>query len=314
MTSPHETPSPSRKHRTTRRGRIAAAAVLAAVLLSPAAYAADYSPPPDFTLRGSETPTLSEPTYPNWSGFYFGAQAGRSFATADFGNSTSALISYILRDTELQNSVSSWTTLPQSSTGGQSYGGFAGYNIQWGDVITGLELNYNHLGLSSGAQDTEGPLIIPGATQSNGSTVQYAVTVQSRASVSITDIMTARARVGWMYDRLLPYAFGGLAIGRADVTRYASVTGTKTVTPLDPVTGQPNPALATTGDLILPGNPQSQTSNGRFAYGVTFGLGMEVGLLPNLFLRGEWEYVAFNNIDNVKLQANTARVGLGLKF
>jgi opacity protein-like surface antigen len=308
MTSPHGTPSLSRKHRTARRGRIAAALALAAVLLSPAAFAADYSPPPDFTLRGPETPTLSEPTYPNWSGFYFGAQAGRSFATADFGNSTSSLISYILRDTELESSVSSWTTLPQASTGGQSYGGFAGYNIQWGDVITGLELNYNHLGLRSGAQDTEGPLIIPGATQTNGDTVQYSVTVQSSASVSITDIMTARARVGWMYDRLLPYAFGGLAIGRADVTRYASVTGTKYTT--DTAT----PPVTTSGPLILPGNPQSQTSNGRIAYGVTFGLGMEVGLLPNLFLRGEWEYVAFNDIDNVKVQANTARVGLGLKF
>ena len=306
MTSPHQNISIGRSPRAARRRRIAAALALAAVLLPPAAFAADYSPPPDFTLRGSETPTLGEPTYPNWSGFYFGAQAGRSFASADFGNADSSLISYILRDTELQSVVPNWTTLPQASTGGQSYGGFAGYNIQWGDVITGLELNYNHLGLRTGATDSEGPVIVPGATQPDGSTVQYAVTVQSSASVSITDIMTARARAGWIYDRLMPYAFVGLAVGRADVTRYASVTGTKTVTP---TTGAP-----VTGTLVLPSNPQTDTKAGQIAYGITAGLGVEVGLLPNLFFRGEWEYVAFNDMDNVKVQTNTARVGLGLKF
>ena len=35
--------------------------------------------------------------------------------------------------------------------------------------------------------------------------------------------MTARARAGWTFDRFLPYGFAGVAVGRADVSRYATL-------------------------------------------------------------------------------------------
>ena len=72
--------------------------------------------------------------------------------------------------------------------------------------------------------------------------------------------------------------------------------------------------LPTTGALILPRNPQSQTTNGQIAFGFTGGLGVEIGLLPNLFLRAEWELVQFPNISDIRVMMNTARVGVGLKF
>src|SRR5450830_694010 len=97
------------------------------------------------------------------------------------------------------------------------------------------------MSLGTGAQDTVGPIIIPGAPLANGSTVQYAVTETSSASVAIHDIVTARARAGWTYDRFMPYGFAGLAVGRADVARFATLAGTtKTTTPpptIDPITG-----------------------------------------------------------------------------
>ena len=40
------------------------------------------------------------------------------------------MLSYILSNTELQDQVSGWTTLPKGSTGAASYGGVIGYNYQ----------------------------------------------------------------------------------------------------------------------------------------------------------------------------------------
>lgn len=301
--------------RVAAHARPAAAIALFVVLFSSSTYGADYSTPrplPDYSLRGSQAPVSREPVYPRWEGFYFGAQGGQTFGSADFSNVNSAQVSYILAHTELQDLVSNWTTLPKGSSGSRSYGGFVGYNVQWGEVITGFELNYNRLSFRNGAADSVGPVLVPGANLPDGSTVLYSVTVASSANIAITDIMTARARAGWAYDRLMPYGFVGLAIGRADVSRTASVTGTKTTQAPADVNGIfPPPSV---GALSLPRNPQSDTQNGQIAFGFTGGLGIEVGILPNLFLRAEWEVVQFPNIKEIRVLMNTARVGVGLKF
>ncbi len=169
--------APHSRHRDlSRRGRglRAGLAALALILLAPAgAVAADM---PEF-LRGSYSPSSTR-----WDGFYFGAQAGETFASGDFGNANQSALNYILSNTELQNKVSGWTTLPKGSTGGASYGGFIGYNWQWSDVVLGAELNYNHMSLKNGAQDSIGPLIVTGANLPDGSTVYYTVTVASAAT------------------------------------------------------------------------------------------------------------------------------------
>jgi opacity protein-like surface antigen len=291
------------RHRdlSRRRGLRAGLAALALILMAPAgAVAADM---PEF-LRGSYSPSSTR-----WDGFYFGAQAGKTFGTADFSNSTASMISYILADTELQPIVSDWKTLPKGSTGSQSFGAFIGYNYQWDDVVLGAELNYNHMSLGTGQQGSIGPIQVPGATLPDGSTVLYNVTLASSASVFINDIVTARARAGWAFDRFMPYGFAGLAVGRADVSRFVSVTGTKSTTP--PLPALPIPV---TGPLDLPRNPESESQSGVVAYGFTAGLGVEVALFQNLFARAEWEFIEFPNISDFRVQANSARVAVGLKF
>ena len=213
-----------RRDLSRRRGLRAGLAALALILMAPAgAVAADM---PEF-LRGSYSPS-----YTRWDGFYVGGQAGETFASADFSNANRSQLNYILSNTELQDKVSGWTTLPKGSTGGTSYGGFIGYNWQWNDVVLGAELNYNHIALKNGAQDTIGPLLVTGANLPDGSTVYYTVTVASAATVTINDIVTARARAGWTFDRFMPYGFAGLAVGRADVSRFTTLAGsTKTITP-----------------------------------------------------------------------------------
>jgi outer membrane immunogenic protein len=285
------------------RGLRAGLAALALILMAPAgAIAADM---PEF-LRGSYSPSSTR-----WDGFYVGGQAGKTFGSADFGNATGPMVSYILANTELQSIVSDWTTLRKGSTGGQSFGGFIGYNYQWDDVVLGAELNYNHMSIVTGGQDTVGPILVPGAAQSGG-TVEYKVTVTSNASVAIHDIVTARARAGWAYDRFMPYGFAGLAVGSADITRFASVNVLESITPTPPPPSAPGPFLPLLPPL--PRNPQSQSQGGVIAYGFTAGLGVEVALMQNLFVRAEWEFIEFPNIADFRVSANSARVGVGLKF
>lgn len=282
-------------------GLRAGLAALALILAAPAgALAADM---PEF-LRGSYTPA-----YTSWEGFYVGAQAGKTFGSADFGNADNSLVSYMLANTELQGIVSNFTTLPKSSTGSASYGAFIGYNWQWDDVILGGELNYNHMSVGLGAQDTLGPILVPGANLPDGSSVLYSVTVTSAASVSIHDIVTARARAGWTFDRYMPYGFAGVAIGRADTSRFATLAGSTKTT-----TSTATPPVVTTGALILPRDPQTDNRDGVIAYGFTAGLGIEAAVMRNLFVRAEWEFVEFPNISDMRVSTNSVRAAVGMKF
>ncbi len=292
------------RHRRRGFSRRAGLAALVLIVLAPAgARAADM---PEF-LRGSYTPT-----YTRWDGFYFGGQAGKTFGSADFGNATQSMVSYILADTELQNIVSNWTTLPKGSTGSASFGGFVGYNFQWDDVVMGAELNYNHMSIKTAQQGQIGPILVPGANLPDGSTVLYSATVTSAASVAINNIVTARARAGWAFDRFLPYGFFGLAVGQADVSRFATLAGsTKTTTsPSTPAGFIVHPS----GPLDLPRDPQSQAQSGLIGYGFTAGLGIEVLLLQNVFARAEWEFIEFPNINDFRVEANSVRAAVGLKF
>lgn len=256
------------------------------------------------------------PVYRGWQGFYVGGQIGRTWAGADFSNATQSQISYILANTELQSEVSRWQTLPKSSTGGISYGGFIGYNVQWDDAVTGVELNYHHQGLTLNAQDSIGPILVPGANMADGSTVEYSVAVSSRAAVTIHDIMTARARFAWAADRWLPYAFVGGAVGRAETLSSATLNVRKAITPPPTTDAFGNSIPQPQGPfnpVTLPRNPQSETRN-LFAYGYTAGLGVDVSITSNLFLRAEWEYVQLATIGDARVNVNSVHAGLGVRF
>ena len=41
---------------------------------------------------------------------------------------------------------------------------------------------------------------------------------------------------------------------------------------------------------------------------------MDVAVLQNVFLRGEWEFVAFTPFAGIRASMNTGRVGVGMKF
>jgi len=286
-------------------------------LLSPA-FAADYELP---ILRGS-VPTLpvsSTPTSyvvgpPNppyhWGGVYGGGQGGYSSSAINFANGVGPLVGNILRSSSLANDVSDWAVLGSSSTASASYGGFVGYNTEWEDVVLGLEVNYNRVSLTSVAKDSITRSFTDNTSAPPNTTYQYDITVTGSSSIHMTDVATFRARAGWDVGQFLPYAFGGLALGRADVAQTASVSGTRTDTIQNPVSGTTITLPPIPVDL--PG-PQSDAQQGKFAYGFAAGLGMDVALSSNVFARAEWEYVSFA-INGMMVNTNTFRGGVGIKF
>jgi outer membrane immunogenic protein len=246
---------------------------------------------PDF-LRGSlggYTPTV------NWQGFYVGGQAGYGTSNMTFNGSTASIVSNLLANTVLNPGgiISSLPLGGKVSVHGDGFGGFAGYNSQWDDVVLGLELSYLHAGFN-GAASGQRTLFF---TDANG--YVDTVTNQSASSMSISDMGTLRVRGGYAYGSFLPYLFGGLALGQANIFNSAHVFGNQQqqVSPFQ------NVPFSLTGSI---------GSYSHMIYGYSAGLGVDVNLVGGLFLRAEWEYVRFT--DQVDTGINTVRAGLGYKF
>ena len=271
------------------------------------AFAGEFEMP---VLRGSSSDFApspwvpAPPTYTRWSGFYAGGQVSGSIAGMDFGTSTRSLVSYATRNSVLESHVTSWTTLPKGDTSATGFGGFVGYNFQWDDVTLGVEANYTRSTLSKSASDSLSRSFVDNTNAPAGHEYTYNATVAANASIALTDFGTLRARGGWAAGNFMPYGFAGLAVARANVTRSATVTAT--------VNDRVGGVIVDTFDLLPATRTEGQT--GAYAFGYTAGGGMDVLLMANLFLRGEYEFVQFPNIKGTKINLSTVRFGGGLKF
>jgi len=259
-------------------------ATAAMVAAAQGAQAADM---PEFgALRGALVDTPRGVV--NWQGFYVGGQAGYGTSDMDFTNSTQELASKLLVNTVIESSMgtSSWPVLGKSSSHGQGYGGFVGYNAQWDDVVLGLEANYMHGSFGGSMTGTMGRQTAVGS-------VTYSATYDSYASIKVNDVGSARLRAGWAIGSFLPYAFGGVSLGQADIIRSVTISGTQGGVPFTPLTA-------------------SQIQNGHFVYGYSGGLGVDMMLYRGLFVRAEWEYQKFAAPINTAV--STVRAGIGYKF
>ena len=295
------------------RGLCAGFTALALALFAQSANAGDLG----YTLRGPYTPQYSTPSYSNWEGVYFGGQLGASSGNVNYANSLSSLTRFILRESLFQDTIPNWQTMGKESVTHVNYGAFLGYNFyQWDDVVLGIEANYSRLDLDSKMQDSLARILNDDTQAPSGHHYYFHATVGGAASVHITDIATLRARAGWSAGQFLPYAFGGVAIGRANYFRTAFVSywtedKPDTTNPPTPPSPPPNfnypPGVDPTGS-------KTEAQSNAIAYGVAAGLGVDVSILPNMFLRAEWEYVQFAPIHDIQVNINSGRVGLGLKF
>jgi opacity protein-like surface antigen len=184
--------------------------------------------------------TYSEPSadYMRWDGVALGATFGWSNLTADFSSTFGA----------------GNTSKDQSNSA--QFGGFLGYNVQWETLVVGVEGAYNR------------PSKFDMSASFGGQTATY----------KLIDYGTVRARAGYAFDRFLPYAFLGGAVGRVNY------------------------------------NTPSASRDNAFTPGFEAGLGIDVAIMPNIFLRAEYEYVLFGPVGDVRSNISTARAGVGIRF
>jgi outer membrane immunogenic protein len=148
------------------------------------ALAADLPPPMAPPPRAPAAYIPAAPAW-NWSGFYVGVNGGYGF-----GNSN-------------------WSTLPTGPTGtfnvnGGLVGGTAGFNYQIGQLVLGLEGDFDWQGLK-------------------GSTTNAACLVATAglACNTQTDYLgTIRGRIGYAFDRIMVYGTGGAAV--TDIKAFAT--------------------------------------------------------------------------------------------
>lgn len=272
------------------RRLVVAMMVAGAVQVAHAADMPDY-----YALRG---PVGYSSGVVNWQGFYAGGQAAYGSADMNFNRATRDIAAQQLALTAVEQvlGVSNWPVIGgKVSHQNSAFGGFVGYNSQWEDVVLGIDASYMHGNFGGSASGTM-------ARQLTSDDINYSATATSAAAINFTDVVTIRGRAGYAFGNFLPYAFGGVALGRADSVRSSTIrsqgvyvgSGAPTILPYDVTYSR------------------TDSKNGRLMVGYTFGLGAEAMLFGNFFARGEWEYVRFTG--PIDTNINTGRVGLGYKF
>lgn len=275
--------------------------IVMAMMMAAAVGSAQAADLPDLTdlpiLRGGLRDGLSA-RFPRWQGFYVGGQAAYGAADMNFTGSNSAMTARLLANTLIENEmqVSQWPLYTgKTSERTSAFGGFAGYNAQWDDVVLGVEANYMH-GTFSGTSTS--PTVSRFSTLSDGNV--HIVRASASGSMQITDMGTIRARAGYAYSNFLPYLFGGFALGNANISR--SVT----------VSDQFGATLAAAQAAPMASVTTSDRQGNHLLIGYSAGLGADIMLWGGLFGRLEWEYVRF--VGSVDTNVSTVRGGLGYRF
>jgi outer membrane immunogenic protein len=284
--------------RTRVRIRAAKEAVMRRLLVllglfacSPAALAGEFEFP---TLRGSENvPSYQEST--RWRGWYAGGHLGLNNTFVDATTVTQPLVADMLRELALENEqqVSQWVVLGKGEARSMSYGGFVGYNYGWEEVILGVEAGWSKLGASVDAPVNP----LTRATSAGGN--NYLVTSTGTGSLTLYNFGTLKGRVGWDAGNFMPYATVGGAVAQTSYARSATVSGTQT---------------DSTGTVTPFSFSESEAKGSAWIYGITFGAGVDIMVMPHVFFRAEYEFVAFAPVANFTVIVNTGRVGLGFKF
>jgi opacity protein-like surface antigen len=260
--------------------------------LTGSAFAADVGPP------AYPAPAYKSPPAPsyNWTGFYLGIDGGYGFGSDPAFNTV----------TDPFSGVGAFPTVVVGSLGGTTLsgydvGGHAGYNIQHGIWVAGLELDFSATGIQGG---NSGTFIQTGFTN---------LTVTASENDKFNYVASVRPRIGVLpLENVLLYATGGL--GWSQITASSSVTGVSVTPAVAPA--------ASTATL--------STSSVTTRFGWVAGAGVEANLasfgMPNLLVRTEYLFYDFGNggsslntITNVSssfglLSLSVVRAGVSVKF
>ena len=280
-------------------------------------------------LRGSDYEP--EVAAIDWNGIYFGGHGGYTSASLNQNNVFQQLLAreFFMRDIESQFNVSGYLTTPSARIGGASYGAFAGFNYQFDEAVVGIEVDYTRFDREGRATNDISRIM----TTSGG--MSEVVSLAGISATKIEDYGTIRVRGGWAFDRFLPFVTAGLAIGRAEITDsvavqnygYNAQTYAANLTATTPAyvtrhgyasfnPAYPGPRSSPNGEVqTVPASPELISKRiVKTVGGLALGAGLEFAVTENILLRGEYQYVQFNDFDGHKVNLNTVRGGAALKF
>lgn len=208
----------------------------------------------------TKAPVTAPIPYYDWTGFFVGISGGWGWGDSSHSETVPGFA----------------LSTGDFNVDGGIVGGTVGYNRQVGPWVLGLEADISWADISGGA--TMAAIIPPG--------VLAAGTFSSR----LNWLGTARGRIGYAFDRLLPYVTGGVAFG--------GVEGSYLVT---------TPAGTVAG------------SGSDTNVGWTVGAGLEYGFTPNLSAKAEYLYVDLGKTtvapgDKMDFTTHLLRAGLNWRF
>src|SRR6056297_992249 len=262
------------------RARYFISTAILAALIAPAApaMAADVFGP----LRGTQYGGPAMKPVVAWEGGYFGGTAGATTGNASFSGSLSDSVGFILRNTTINDllGVDQWLAPRTGAMNSGNFGLFAGFNYQIDEAVLGFEADYSRVKLSTSGRDAMGR-----STESNG--VRYVARTNGEVSVEVRDLMTLRGRAGYTMGSFLPFVTGGLAL--ANYTTFSSATVDTTET------------VVATGVVIGDLDETETLRKRRIGIGLAGGAGVDVSVTENLFIRGEWQYLHFPDLNGANV-------------
>lgn len=220
----------------------------------------------DLPVKATATPSVS-PAW-NWTGFYVGAHGGGVWGRADIAHSPIPAppgFAFAV-DAAAVTAANS----PRLNPKGFLAGVHAGYNLQSGSFVWGLEADFSYFRLRA---NSAGQFFFP-STLPGGVLGPPTLTFTAATDINTDWLATLRPRLGLAAGNALFYVTGGLAVTNERVNQFSSVLNGATLA--------------------------SSISETRLGW--TVGGGVEYLLTPNWTIRAEYLHLDFGT-------ANGAGIG-----
>lgn len=307
-------------------------ATLAAIIAQTPVRAADYP-----VLRGSQIEDAPPPPSLGsgfaWQGFYVGANAGYGSSHIDAYNQYRNLSTEALNALTIRPYAENLIALGKQSSDKNVFGGFAGYNWQFGDAVLGIEGEYQR-GKFSSQQSTSRTIIydnifgttVPSTVTTEPYGTETTINVTARSANQINDFGVLKARAGYAYGNFMPWVSVGAAVAKIrsngtfgyNYTTVESYDTYQAVPSIDPTTGTITSVRGPfRGRASFIQNARSATVGGPtsgYVPGLALGAGLDALLGENILFRADYQRIYFSEYKGVQAVVDVARVGAGLKF
>jgi len=185
--------------------RLAVVACVSAAALTGTALAADLPAPVPAAPAPAAVVVTAPPALFDWSGLYIGANLG--FGSGDFDG---LLVPTGTLPTDTPVAVAdAWS--------GVLGGVQVGYNAQMGGIVFGAEADFAFTDIDYDIMGT-GRAPGPGPLDNARAVDPATIPAGYFAHAEIDWLATVRARLGYAFDRVLPYVTGGVAFADVDIT------------------------------------------------------------------------------------------------